>query len=241
MDRTFIISYLALRKIVGLLGIAFPLLLIVGSITLSNCEWPDIQSSISGYYHTVMRDVFVGTLCIVAFFLFAYRGYTKWDAIAGRAACFFALGVAFFPTSLDEPYTICTIAPLPLPAWVSKAHYICAALLFVVFTIFSLFLFTKTHAHISPTPRKRIRNEIYRLCGILMAACIVLLGVYFLFPGPAWLQQLKPVFWLEGTALVAFGISWLTKGEFIFPDKRTKEDSVARETAPIRESVKAVS
>jgi hypothetical protein len=28
------------------------------------------------------------------------------------------------------------------------------------------------------------------------------------------------VFWAETIALVAFGVSWLTKGEAIYPDKR---------------------
>jgi hypothetical protein len=221
-----LISYLTLRKAIGLLGLLLPVLLVAGSIAFSTCVWPDIQSSISGYYHTIMRDLFVGILCIVAFFLFAYNGYSRVDAIAGKAACVFALGVAFFPTRMDEPFTECTIKPVFATYWtselltldtVSKIHYLSAALLFATFTFFSLVLFTKSKGE--QTRQKVKRNLIYRVCGIVMALCIGLLGFYFAFLEQSWLSIYKPVFWLEALALWAFGISWLTKGEFIFKDK----------------------
>jgi hypothetical protein len=31
--------------------------------------------------------------------------------------------------------------------------------------------------------------------------------------------QLTPVFWLESTAVISFGFSWLTKGETILKDQ----------------------
>jgi len=224
--RPNLISYLTLRKIIGLLGLLLPVLLVVGSIVFSTCVWPDIQSSISGYYHTIMRDLFVGILCVVAFFLFAYEGYSRADAVAGKAACVFALGVAFFPTRMDEPFTVCTIRPVFATYWVSelltldavsKIHYLSAALLFATFTFFSLVLFTKSKG--KQTKQKVKRNFIYRVCGAVMALCIVVLGFYFAFLEHTWLSTYKPVFWLESLALWAFGISWLTKGEFIFKDK----------------------
>jgi hypothetical protein len=36
------------------------------------------------------------------------------------------------------------------------------------------------------------------------------------------LKAIKPVFWLEWIALVAFGVSWLVKGKAILKDKKTK-------------------
>jgi hypothetical protein len=32
-------------------------------------------------------------------------------------------------------------------------------------------------------------------------------------------ERLTPVFWLESLAVVAFGVSWLTKGETILKDQ----------------------
>ena len=64
-ERSLVFSYLALRKAIGLLGIVFPFVVSLGALVLFQTA---IQSSISSYYHTGMRDVFVGTLCAIVFF-----------------------------------------------------------------------------------------------------------------------------------------------------------------------------
>ena len=71
---SLVFSYLTLRKTIGLLGIVFPFLLCLGGLIVFKTG---IQYSISSYYHTGMRDVFVGTLCIIGFFLLSYRGYDR--------------------------------------------------------------------------------------------------------------------------------------------------------------------
>ena len=60
---------------------------------------------------------------------------------------------------------------------------------------------------------------MYRVCGCVMLACIALVGIVGLLPNKTFADQFNPVFWLESTAVVAFGVSWLTKGETIFKDK----------------------
>lgn len=99
-----IISYLTLRRAVGIIGVSLPIVLLAGSVIIFNCS--EVQGSISKYYHTVMRNVFVGALCAVALFLWAYKGYKRDekdnkylvpDNSAGNFAALFALGVAFFP------------------------------------------------------------------------------------------------------------------------------------------------
>src|SRR5712671_5197551 len=95
LNNSLVISYLALRKAVGIIGIALPFVLAFGKILL---DGPGIQSSVSAYYYTGMRDVFVGSLCAIAVFLMSYRGYERKDDIAGDLACVFALGVALLPT-----------------------------------------------------------------------------------------------------------------------------------------------
>ena len=87
-------TVITLRRTIGILGIALPLIVAVGAVTLGNCS--SIQRSISLYYNTVMRNVFVGILSATALFMFAYRGYDYRDRIAGIAAFVFALGIAFF-------------------------------------------------------------------------------------------------------------------------------------------------
>jgi hypothetical protein len=212
-----VISYLTLRKAVGILGITFPVIVVVGSIVFGGCE--GIQSSISCYYHTNMRNIFVGILCAIALFLFAYKGYDKRDDIAGDLACLFALGVTFFPTSIPESIIPC----IPYPyenRIISSIHFISAGGFFLVIAYFSIFLFTIKDQN--PTKMKLKRNKLYRICGYIILACILLIAVYSTcqrFNCCQGLQKFDPIFWLETLALWAFGISWLTKGKTIFTDK----------------------
>src|SRR5262252_370496 len=93
-ESSLVISYLALRQAVGIIGTSLPFVLVLGKFIL---EGPGIQPSISDYYYTVMRNVLVGSLCAIGVFLMSYRGYERKDDIAGDLACVFAIGVAIFP------------------------------------------------------------------------------------------------------------------------------------------------
>ena len=70
-EKSLIISYLTLRKIIGILGIALPFVLYLGALIIFQIN---IQSSISSYYYTGMRGVFVGTLFVIGFFCFHTKG-----------------------------------------------------------------------------------------------------------------------------------------------------------------------
>jgi hypothetical protein len=48
-----------------------------------------------------------------------------------------------------------------------------------------------------------------------MLAGLVLIAVVVLMPSDSPVKRLDPVFWLESDAIVAFGMSWFTKGEAI--------------------------
>lgn len=221
-----LISYLYLRKAVGFLGLALPIVLVLGSVLVGNCD--EIQSSISDYYHTLMRDVFVGILCAIALFLFSYKGYVddKRDNIAGTLASFFALGIAFFPTAPDKPLSPCDSPSCNIPAvitnpFISNLHFIFATSFFLVLTYFSLVLFTKTKNKRTQTKQKKERNSIYRICGFVMLTCIILIAIYFFLLEEKYpnLAKYDPVFWLETIALWAFATSWLIKGELLLKDK----------------------
>ena len=201
-------SYLALRKAVGWIGILLPFALMIGNFYF---EGKTVRKSISHYYHSNVGDLFVGSLCALALFMFFYCGYDRKDNWAGHLAGLSALGVAFFPTTESGPREP-----------VGYAHLVFAAILFITLTIFSLFLFTKTHEDREPTPRKLIRNKIYIVCGLIMAGCLVSIVVYFLIIGMKESDS-SFVYWAETVALIAFGVSWLTKGETLFPDQADGE------------------
>jgi L-asparagine transporter-like permease len=208
---SLVISYLTLRRIIGILGIALPFIMVSGTFLFGG--YNEIQGSISSYYYTNMRDVFVGIICAIALFLFSYRGYNLIDNIAGDLGCLFALTLAFFPTRPD----IFQPGYKDVTAYI---HLISAALFFCVLIFFSLVLFPRRDKNQPFTKQKKQRNKVFRVCGYTILGCMVLIFLYFVlqenfYPG---LIKYDIVFWLETVALFAFGISWLVKGQFILKD-----------------------
>jgi hypothetical protein len=213
-----VLSYLGLRRMVGYIGVGLPFVLPVGWVLLSGTP-ASLPRSMSGYYWTPVGNVFVGAMCAIGVFLFSYCGYDIRDKIAGRLACVFAIGVAMFPVCPEANYT-------PLQQSVGRMHLACATLLFATLAYFSLFMFTLTDPAKPMTPEKRNRNRIYRACGWTMLACLMLVGlseVLVLSDGArlagSSINVLRPVFFLEAVMVLAFGVSWLTKGEAILADE----------------------
>ena len=207
-NDSLVVSYLGLRKAVGIIGFTLPFVLAFGKMLL---QGPGIQGSISGYYYTEMRDVFVGSLCAIGIFLMSCRGYDKRDEIAGWLACGFAIGVALFPAT---PYLDADSRDI----LIGRVHYGFAALLFLTLAYFCLALFTQTDPEKIPTPQKLKRNALYRVCGCVILVCIALTAIVALPSVKPVVEKFSPVFWLESGAVVSFGVAWLTKGETILKD-----------------------
>lgn len=194
------VSHLTLRRIIGVMGFVLPPALVLGCLLFGDCRI--ILETISDYYATVMRDIFVGILFTLALFFFSYRGYEKKDDRAGDFACYSALGVALFPTNSGF--------------WL--LHYISAVFLFGTLAYFSICLFTKTGNPATMTAEKHQRNRIYRWCGYAIIFLMVAVGLFNLFLQDHWIASLMPVFWLESLMLWAFGYSWLIKGKTYWQD-----------------------
>lgn len=206
--NSYVLSYMTLRKAVGILGVSLPFVLIVGKILF---QGPGIEPSISDYYYTAMRDVFVGILCAIGIFMLSYKGHDRRDDVAGNLACAFAIGVAWFPTTPAAD-------PSQADTFVGALHYGFAAAFFLTLSYFCLRLF-RLSGDKPKTPQKLLRNKVYAACGGIMLGCIALLLVYGLFLRDTPVQALDPVFWLETTAILAFGVSWLVKGEALLKDE----------------------
>jgi len=224
-----LISYLTLRKFVGLIGILLPFALVIIHMLL--VQQVVLLGSVSGYYYTDVRGVLVGSLCAIGVFLFAYRGYDNWDFInwdnvLTNAAGVFAVGVALFPTA--------PVNPSAHARDISYVHLTCAALLFAALAVISFWLFTRTDPAMGRTKQKKIRDLIYRGCGIVIALCLALVPIESLVIG-APIQGIHPLFWLEAIAVVAFGISWLVKGETILKDKPSGEAVTPPGSEPVGE------
>lgn len=206
-NESLVISYLGLRKAIGVIGISLPFVLVMGKFLL---DGSGLLGSISAYYYSIMGDVFVGALCATGVFLLSYRGYERIDDIAGDIGCFLVVGVALFPTAPETGAT-------SVQTMIDYLHFFFAASYFAVLAFFALVLFRKSNPNIPPTPMKIVRNAVYAACGYAIIACLVSIALVKLIDS-ASINALYPVFWLESIAVVAFGISWFVKGEAILKD-----------------------
>jgi hypothetical protein len=223
-----ILSYLGLRKIVGVMAICLPLVLAVGKVMVGS---PGLESSISGYYYSEMRNVFVGSMCVIGLFLAACRGYDRRDAIAGTFAGICAIGLALFPAPPDGAEQARGYIFHHWHVPVGWIHLSFAMMLFLTVAYFCLFLFTLTTAN-GMTTRKRIRNRIYQACGWTILACIALCTATKVMEGSHLLTGLHPVFWFESIAVMAFGAAWLTKSEVFLKDNQPQRPSVTYMDSP---------
>ena len=197
-----VISYYALRILIGATGILLPLLLIIGNFIAYNNF--NIEFSVSDYYDNgTAGDILVGVLFVLGFFLMTYKGYDRTDSRTANLGCVFALGVALCPTTSSNHV-------------IHIMHFVFAILLFSVFIFFSIYLFRKTGPG-RKTKQKDKRNNVYLACGIIMIACIIGITISMI-----WLESISAdyhlVFWFESLALISFGFSWVTKAEFLFKD-----------------------
>jgi hypothetical protein len=238
-----VISARQMRRAVGWLAILLPVLTAVGYGVFGG-ERGGFLGSISESYYTVMRDVFVGTLCAEAFFFYAYQGYNAFEdrffnglAVLSVVIAFFAMNSTPFAGGSIDPPPSCRYAITMDPTclivlndrvlmfhyeafgWI---HFIAAAILFVSLGYVSFFFFTKTDSA-EPDPKKRHRNTIYRVCGFAIWAALALYGLFLAAKtyasGAAWVRALGDwhlLFVVETVCLLAFGVSWLVKGNGVY-------------------------
>jgi len=192
-----------LRLGVGLVGIWLPFVVTIGhSVNVGRFTLP---SSISGAYYTSMRDVFVGSLSAIGVFLIFYRTSLAAD-ILGTIAGLAAIGVALFPAKPDAVDLM--VASTDTPGRV--VHTIAAAVLFLSLAAFCFFLFPRT----SRTGRK----IIYYVSGVAIVAGFVLALVGSQILPDDVENTIRPLFWGETVAILAFGVAWFAKSNTLMPD-----------------------
>ena len=208
-----VLSYHRVRSALGLLGVIFPLLLILGGLVVDG----RIHPSVSDYFHTTLRDVYVGALCAIGVFLISYRGYSRdegeWlsDDLIATVAGLSAFGVAFFPNE-SPTMQVETLSQEMVGITLSPAFHYGSALLF--FLCLSLFCYIKF-----PRTAKPFRRRIYLWCGhmIWVAGLSIMAASYFKKAGTAaqqaFVNDYNLVFWAEAMGVWVFAVAWLTKGK----------------------------
>ncbi len=193
-----LINHKVMRIVVGIIA-----------LTLSPVVWilsgqSEALTSISISYWTDSRDVFVGALIAVGFFLSAYNGAgdgKDWEYGLSKAACVFAVCVALFPTAgfsqLDVPANwILAISGL-IGLSPENIHNAAAVLLFAC--LIALMWFFSNRAMEKGIPH---RAYFYRAICIAMVAGIV------------GLLLADALFWAEAWGLSLFGLGWLVAGSY---------------------------
>jgi hypothetical protein len=188
------LSYRNMRAIIGYVGLALPLVLLLAGAVDGH-----IESSLSAYYYTKVGNVFTGALCVIGIFLLAYR-LTSWaiDNIATTLAGISALGVAFFHAAPANA----TLSQLRL----ADVHLICATVLFVLLGAISLFIFPR-----DILPSQRWRANWYMALGALIWLSIILMPVLNWLAG-SFYDNDHVFLILEAVCVIAFAVSFILKG-----------------------------
>ena len=164
----------------------------------------DIPPSISATWYTNAGTIFMIILGSASMLLISYKGYEKIDDILLTCSGIAGLGICLFPCSILGVSG--KVGTFMIDSEISNViHIVCAIIFFALLAYNSFFLFTKGSGEM--TKKKKIRNIIYRICGVGMLASFLILLL------PSFYIQV----WLtEAIALLFFAISFLTKAD-IYP------------------------
>jgi len=212
--------YDRVRSFIGLLGFGFPILVPLVAYLISR---HGLEESISAYYYTSSGSIFVGGLWAIGFLLLLYQPYNKVpDKIASWLAWFFALCITIFPT-WPAPADICpqpptvpaatcvsAIAQIITPDLAEKFHHTAAVLFFIAIAFYAVFLFTQSNDEellIENITRKKWRNYAYLGLTVIIIISVLVSIVLRI--------RHSQTFWAELFGVWAFGLIWLTKGNFI--------------------------
>ena len=210
--RTLVISYLGVRRAIGAVGLLLPILLgPVGWLVFG----VEIQDNMSSYYHTLLRDVFVGALCTIGVFLFCYRGYDWIESWSANFGCLSALGLALFPLDADSD-------PLHQRSVVGWLHTVSGGAFFLTLAFYSLYHFPSSRAEKREVaPHEAERNFVYRASGAVILLSLIAMGAYLVLIPEGWRRLFNDynfLFWMEWVAVWAFAAAWLTKGRAILAE-----------------------
>jgi hypothetical protein len=185
------------------------------------------QASISSYYHTPMRDIFVGSLIAIGVFLWFYQGITKKENIALNCAGILAIVVAFTPTAflnIDGQVECETFTTLPIggisEATASYIHGTSAILFFAAIAFVCIFTSGETLREISDPVRRNFYKTIYNFLGAGMIISPLTSALLLLFLK----ETSNIIYFVELVAVWAFSAYWIVK------TKEINESQVVRKS-----------
>jgi hypothetical protein len=191
-------TVMRLRLGVGIIGVLLPLALPLGNWIAALLDgrtgddvWP---GSMSGAYHTSIRDVFVGSLCALGTFLIIYR-FNRMNDVMGTVAGCCALGVALFPTA---------------PGSGADSGQLTASVFHLVFAVGLLTSMAGFCLLMYWAPGIKDRSYVrrpYRVAGVLILVFMALAGAAAVTGvGDDW--PVTPLYLCEWLSVWSFGFAW---------------------------------
>ncbi len=205
----YVRSYLIMRIFIGALAVALPFLLVlIDGLGFDGDPFP--RDSLSAYYYSGVRELFVGTLSATAVFLVTYKVADRTlDNTLSVVAGFAVLLVMLFPTSPPEGVGLTPLQELLGVSGVKAVHFVAAGAFIVSLGVISFFFGVREGAR---EPREGRRSPTFWRgyhwsCAGAIAAAVVWIVITALVGEPS-----KALLVGEAVAVWAFGASWLMKG-----------------------------
>jgi len=199
----YVRSYVFTRFAIGLLGVLLPPVLVLLEPALFD-GLPFPRGSLSAYYYSGLREVFVGGLWAIGVFLVVYKALDfSWESLLSSLAGAAAVLVAVFPT--ERPGDGVTPTPFQVKfgeSVVTAIHY-GAAIAFIVLLVPIVLFFARDEG--------RREHRSWQGFHTLSAAFILFGAALAAFAGITGGPD-KGVLFGEWIAIWAFAASWLTKG-----------------------------
>lgn len=207
-------AYHRVRIALGLLGFALPLLLALTGLLVDG----RVQPSISDFFHTSARDLFVGGLTAIAVFLVTHQGLgcadgdkkcrSRLGAVFAMLAGISALGVALVP---NEAEAVTTLSQELLGLQRAPAlHYGSATLFYLMMSLTCLMIYARQTTGWEKRFHKAMGWTVWS------AGWAVMLLTYWKRGGAgpelqAFTEANNLIFWDESLGVWAFCLSWLVQ------------------------------
>jgi len=195
--------------------------LVVGLIALSLAPLTDFfakssLTSISASYYEGgwSQSIFIGFLFAIAAFLLAYNGFSRTDMVLSKVASVAALSVAMFPCECACPSKL---APPAHGISAVTVHGISATTMFLILVYFCYSFYRRARSKVQTQGNKHANRRawVYAVCGLVIVVSILTLAFDHFSKGVLSSKITGLIFYGELTALVAFGVSWLTASRIL--------------------------
>lgn len=206
--------YLWQRRVIAATIFLMPLLSICFGFIGADTNPAGWWHSISDTYYSSSIFIMMWCISISSFFFITYKGYDIKDRIVNITTGIGLMFVLIFPCENEGIYEMGKTIPyfskvglFHLSMDISKVfHYAGAIVAFIMMFVNVTFLFTLHLDEI--TKQKKIRNIIYKVCGVVIAV-----GIALLLVGKTVISSTNLPWIAELVILTACSLAWLVKSE----------------------------